>query len=95
MPVIKEVQVEMNLDINYVNTDNISSEDWDKFTNSLDYLKNNNWGTPTILIVKNNDFRANLIYQADPEICAGNGYKIKNINRLYFTSNKRIKRRKN
>lgn len=55
MPVIKEVQVEMNLDINYVNTNNISSEDWDKFTNSLDYLKNNNWGTPTILIVKNND----------------------------------------
>lgn len=30
-------------------------------------------------IVKNNDFRANLIYQADPEICAENGYKIKKV----------------
>ena len=30
-------------------------------------------------VVKNNDFRANLMYQADPDICDGNGYKIKKI----------------
>ena len=28
---------------------------------------------------KDNDFRENLMYQADPEICVGNGYKIKKV----------------
>lgn len=29
---------------------------------------------------KYNDFRTNLIYQADPDINVGNGYKIKKVN---------------
>ena len=44
---------DMHLTINYVNTDNFSSDDWSKFQNSFDYLASDEWGTPLTLIVQN------------------------------------------
>ena len=46
---------DMDLTINYVNTDNFSEEDWGTFTDSLDYLSTEEWGTPLTLIVQNGD----------------------------------------
>ena len=52
-PILKQAKDDMKLTINYVNTDNFSNEDWEVFNNSLDYLKNEEWGTPLVLIVQN------------------------------------------
>jgi predicted bacteriocin transport accessory protein len=52
-PILKQAMEDMNLTINYVNTDNFSSDDWSKFQNSFDYLASNEWGTPLTLIVQN------------------------------------------
>lgn len=52
-PILKQAMEDMNLTINYVNTDNFSSDDWSKFQNSFDYLASDEWGTPLTLIVQN------------------------------------------
>ena len=52
-PVLKKAAEDMNLTINYVNTDNFSDDDWNTFNSSLDYLTNTEWGTPLTLIVQN------------------------------------------
>ena len=54
-PILKQAMEDMNLTINYVNTDNFSSDDWSKFQNSFDYLASNEWGTPLTLIVQNGE----------------------------------------
>ena len=52
-PILKQAMEDMNLTINYIDTDKFSSEDYSKFTESLDYIKNTEWGTPLTLIVQN------------------------------------------
>lgn len=52
-PILKEAADAMKLTINYVNTDEFTNEDWTAFSNSLDYLKSEDWGTPLTLIVQN------------------------------------------
>ena len=52
-PILKEAADDMNLVINYVNTDEFSSDDWEKFESSLSYFSENDWGTPLTLIVQN------------------------------------------
>lgn len=52
-PILKQAMEDMHLTINYVNTDNFSSDDWSKFQNSFDYLASDEWGTPLTLIVQN------------------------------------------
>ncbi len=54
-PVLKEAMEDMNLTINYIDTDKLSEDDWDTFSNSLTYLKEEEWGTPTVLIVQNGE----------------------------------------
>lgn len=54
-PVLKKAAEDMDLTINYVNTDNFSDDDWNTFSSSLDYLTNTEWGTPLTLIVQNGD----------------------------------------
>lgn len=54
-PVLKQAKEDMNLKINYINTDNLSEDDWDKFNNSVKFLNEEEWGTPTVLIVQNGD----------------------------------------
>ena len=52
-PILKEAADDMNLVIIYVNTDEFSSDDWEKFESSLSYFSENEWGTPLTLIVQN------------------------------------------
>ena len=54
-PILKKAKDDMKLTINYINTDNFTSEDWEKFEASLDYYSNNEWGTPLVLITKNGE----------------------------------------
>lgn len=54
-PILKEAADDMDLEINYVNTDSFTNEDWTKFNNSLSYLSEEDWGTPLTLIVENEE----------------------------------------
>lgn len=51
-PVLEEVATKHDLDINIVNMSNFSEEEKTSFDKSLDYLSENQWGTPLILVVK-------------------------------------------
>ena len=62
-PILKEAADDMKLTINYVNTDEFSNDDWNTFSNSLEYLSQEDWGTPLTLIVQNGKV-----------IAANNGY---------------------
>ena len=52
-PILNEVAKEYGITINYLNMTNLNEEEAEKFRNSLDYLKNEEWGTPLTLIIKN------------------------------------------
>ena len=54
-PILKQAMEDMNLTINYIDTDKFSEDDWTPFTESLDYLKSEQWGTPLTLIVQNGE----------------------------------------
>lgn len=62
-PILKKAADDMKLTINYVNTDEFTSEDWETFGNSLEYLAKEDWGTPLTLIVQNGKL-----------VAANNGY---------------------
>lgn len=75
-PILKQAMEDMNLTINYVNTDNFSGDDWSKFQNSLDYLASNEWGTPLTLIVQNGEI-----------VDKNNGYVELDAIKEFFTKN--------
>lgn len=52
-PILKQAMDDMNLVVNYVDTDTFSEEDWTTFSNSLEYLNTTEWGTPLVIIVQN------------------------------------------
>lgn len=52
-PVLKKAKDELNIEVNYINTDNFSEEDWEKFNSSLEFLSTEEWGTPLLLITEN------------------------------------------
>ena len=54
-PILKQASEEMGITVNYVNTDRFTQDDWTKFTGSLSYLIEEDWGTPLVLIVQNNN----------------------------------------
>lgn len=54
-PILKEAADNMDLEINYINTDSFTDEDWTTFTASLSYLSEEDWGTPLTLIVQNGE----------------------------------------
>ena len=54
-PILKQAAEDMNLTINYIDTDKLTEDNYETFTNSVSYLKENEWGTPTTLIVQNGD----------------------------------------
>lgn len=62
-PILKEAAEDMNLTINYVNTDEFTEADWNTFGSSLEYLSTEDWGTPLTLIVQNGKL-----------VAANNGY---------------------
>ena len=75
-PILKQAMEDMNLTINYVKTDNFSSDDWSKFQNSFDYLASNEWGTPLTLIVQNGEI-----------VDKNNGYVELDAIKEFFTKN--------
>lgn len=75
-PILKQAMEDMNLTVNYVNTDNFSSDDWTKFQNSFDYLASDEWGTPLTLIVQNGEI-----------VDKNNGYVELDAIKEFFTKN--------
>lgn len=75
-PVLKKAMEDMNLTVNYVNTDDFSDEDWQTFRSSLDYLNSEEWGTPLTLIVQNG-----------VAIAENNGYVDLDTIKEFFSSN--------
>lgn len=75
-PILKQAMEEMNLTVNYINTDNFSNDDWTKFNGSLDYLSSEQWGTPLTLIVQNGE-----------AIAENNGYVELDTIKEFFTNN--------
>lgn len=75
-PILKQASEEMNLTINYLNTDNLSEDEWSTFTESVTYLKEEEWGTPTVLIVQNGD-----------SIAENSGYVELDVIKKFFTDN--------
>lgn len=51
MPIVEEVAKEKKVAITYINTDNLSDEDLNKLSTTNNYLKRNEWGTPTTLLM--------------------------------------------
>ena len=75
-PILKQAMEDMNLTINYIDTDKFSEDDWAPFTESLDYLKSEQWGTPLTLIVQNGE-----------AIAENNGYVELDTIKEFFTNN--------
>lgn len=75
-PILKQAMEDMNLTINYIDTDKFSQDDWTPFTESLDYLKSEQWGTPLTLIVQNGE-----------AIAENNGYVELDTIKEFFTNN--------
>lgn len=51
MPLMKEVADENKIAVTYINTDNLTQEEYTKLSTTNRYLKNNKWGTPTTLFM--------------------------------------------
>lgn len=51
-PVLEEIVLENDITINALNITNLSDEEKNKVSESLDYLSENEWGTPLLLVVK-------------------------------------------
>ena len=49
-PILKQAQVELDLIVNYLNTDELNQKDMEEFESSFDF---GDWGTPMVLIVQN------------------------------------------
>ncbi len=75
-PILSEAKDDLGLTINYIDTDKFSSDDWTTFNESLDYLSENEWGTPLTLIVQNGEV-----------VDANNGYVELDTIKTFFTDN--------
>ncbi len=75
-PILSEAKDDLGLTINYIDTDKFSSDDWTTFNESLDYLSENEWGTPLTLIVQNGKV-----------VDANNGYVELDAIKTFFTDN--------
>jgi len=51
MPIVEEVVKEKKIAITYINTDNLTTEEYQKLSTTNKYLKKNQWGTPTTLFM--------------------------------------------
>ena len=54
-PILSEASKELNIEVNYIDTDKFTNDDWTTFNNSLSYLSDEQWGTPLTLIVQNGE----------------------------------------
>lgn len=53
-PILEELVKENNITINALNITNLTSEEGQALNSTLDYLSANEWGTPLLLVVKDN-----------------------------------------
>ena len=51
MPIVEEVAKELGVSINYIDTDTLTQEEYEKLSTTNEYLKKNQWGTPTTLFM--------------------------------------------
>ena len=51
MPIMEEVANEQKIAVTYINTDNLSQDEYNKLSTTNKYLKKNQWGTPTTLFM--------------------------------------------
>ena len=51
MPILEEVVKEQKIAVTYINTDNLTEEEFEKLSTTNKYLKKNQWGTPTTLFM--------------------------------------------
>ena len=54
MPIVEESVGELNIPVYYIDTDDLSSDEFTKLSSSNSYLKKNQWGTPTTLLLYGN-----------------------------------------
>ena len=54
MPLVEETAKELAIPVYYINTDNLSQDEFTSLNNSNSYLKRNQWGTPTTLLLSGN-----------------------------------------
>lgn len=75
-PILSEASKELNVEVNYIDTDKFSNDDWTTFNNSLSYLSDEQWGTPLTLIVQNGEI-----------VDVNNGYVELETIESFFTNN--------
>lgn len=51
MPIMEEYVKEKKIAINYIDTDTLTDEEFQELSTKNNYLKRNNWGTPTTLFM--------------------------------------------
>ena len=51
MPILKEVANEKKIPLYYIDTATLTQEDMNELSTTNDYLRKNNWGTPTTLFM--------------------------------------------
>ena len=51
MPIVEDVANEKKIPIYYIDTDTLSSEEYTELSTTNNYLKRNDWGTPTTLFL--------------------------------------------
>ena len=51
MPIMEEVAKEQKIAVTYINTDNLTEEEFNELSTKNKYLKKNQWGTPTTLFM--------------------------------------------
>ncbi len=51
MPIMEEVAKEQKIAVTYINTDNLTEDEFNELSTTNKYLKKNQWGTPTTLLM--------------------------------------------
>lgn len=78
-PVLEELVEEYDIVINALNITDLSDENRDLLGSTLDYLKEEEWGTPLLLVVKDNKV-----------VDASNGFLDKDTYKIFLKSNNMI-----
>ena len=66
-PIIKNIYYENSkIPLYYINTNNMSSSDWDDLKNSDEFF-NSTWGTPTIIVIENGSIIDSVIGISDKD----------------------------
>ena len=54
MPLLEEYVKEKKIAVTYINTDNLTADEYNELSTTNNYLKKNKWGTPTTLFMLGN-----------------------------------------